>query len=51
LHAADVQIMKDAALIPFQTQSTPLMRSARVHDAVFWPLAVAYDYTNVWLGS
>ena len=51
LHAADVQIMKDAALIPFQTQSTPLMRSARVHNAIFWPFSVEYDYTQVWLGS
>jgi ABC-type transport system substrate-binding protein len=51
LHAADVQIMKDAALIPFQTQSTPLMRSTRVHNAIFWPFSVSYDYTQVWLGS
>lgn len=49
LHAADVQIMKDAPLIPFQTQSTPLMRSDRVHNAVFWPFSVEYDYANVWL--
>jgi peptide/nickel transport system substrate-binding protein len=49
LHAADVRIMKDAALIPFQTQSTPLMRSDRVHDAVFWPFSTEYDYTDVWL--
>jgi ABC-type transport system substrate-binding protein len=49
LHAADVQIMKDAALVPFQTQSTPLMRSDRVHNAVFWPFSTEYDYTNVWL--
>jgi ABC-type transport system substrate-binding protein len=49
LHAADVQIMKDAPFIPFQTQSTPLMRSERVHNAVFWPFSVEYDYTNVWL--
>ncbi|HEY0448500.1 ABC transporter substrate-binding protein [Actinophytocola sp.] len=49
LHAADVQIMKDAAIIPFQTQSTPLMRSTRVHNALFWPFSAQYDYTNVWL--
>lgn len=49
LHAADVQIMKDAALVPFQTQSTPLMRSTRVHNAIFLPLSVQYDYTNIWL--
>jgi peptide/nickel transport system substrate-binding protein len=51
LHDADVQIMKDAALIPFQTQSTPLMRSERLHNAIFWPLSDEYDYTNVWLSS
>jgi ABC-type transport system substrate-binding protein len=49
LHAADQQIMQDAAIIPFQTQSTPLMRSTRVHNAIYWPFAVQYDYTNVWL--
>jgi peptide/nickel transport system substrate-binding protein len=49
LHDADEQIMKDAAFIPFQTQSTPLMRSERVHNAVFWPFSAQYDYTNVWL--
>ncbi|TDV54875.1 peptide/nickel transport system substrate-binding protein [Actinophytocola oryzae] len=49
LHDADTQIMKDAALIPFQTQSTPLMRSERVHNAVFWPFSTEYDYSNVWL--
>lgn len=51
LHAADVQIMKDAPLIPFQTQSTPVMRSERVHNAIFWPFSVLYDYTQIWLGS
>jgi peptide/nickel transport system substrate-binding protein len=49
LHAADQQIMKDAAIIPFQTQSTPLMRSTRVHNAIFSPFSDQYDYTNVWL--
>ncbi len=49
LHDADVQIMSDAAIIPFQTQSTPLMRSTRVHNAIFWPFSSEYDYTNVWL--
>jgi peptide/nickel transport system substrate-binding protein len=49
LHAADQQIMTDAAIIPFQTQSTPLMRSTRVHNAIYWPFAVQFDYTNVWL--
>lgn len=51
VHAADVQIMKDAPFIPFQAQSTPLMRSTRVHNAIYWPFSVQYDYTNVWLAS
>jgi len=49
LHAADMQIMKDAAFVPFQTQSTPLMRSTRVHNAIFWPFSTEYDYTQIWL--
>lgn len=49
LHDADMQIMKDAAFVPFQSQSTPLIRSARVHNAVFWPFSTEYDYSNIWL--
>jgi peptide/nickel transport system substrate-binding protein len=46
-----MQIMKDAAIVPFLTQSTPLMRSERVHNAIFWPFSAEYDYSQVWLGS
>jgi len=48
-HQADEQIMADAAFIPFQTSLTPLFRSARVHNAIFFPLSQQYDITQVWL--
>jgi peptide/nickel transport system substrate-binding protein len=48
-HQADVQIMKDAAIVPFQTQKTALFRSTRVHNAIFLPFSQAYDLTQVWL--
>ena len=50
-HQADEQVMKDAAFIPFQTQLTPLFRSARVHNAIFIPFSEYYDITQVWLSS
>jgi ABC-type transport system substrate-binding protein len=48
-HQADVQIMKDAAIVPLQTQKTALYRSSRVHNAIFLPFSQAYDVTQVWL--
>jgi len=48
-HQADMQIMKDAAIVPFQTQKTALFRSTRVHNAIFLPFSQAYDLTQVWL--
>lgn len=48
-HQADEQIMKDAAIVPLQTQKTALFRSSRVHNAIFWPFSQAYDITQVWL--
>jgi peptide/nickel transport system substrate-binding protein len=50
-HQADEQIMKDAAFIPYQTQLTPIFRSARVHNAIFLPFSEGYDYTQIWLSS
>jgi len=50
-HQADLQCMKDAAFIPFQTQLTPLFRSARVHNAIYQPFSEGYDYTQIWLSS
>ena len=51
MHDADVKIMQDAAIIPFMTQSTPLFRSTRVHNAIYIPTTEQYDYTNVWLSQ
>jgi peptide/nickel transport system substrate-binding protein len=48
-HQADMQIMKDAAIVPFQTQKTALFRSSRVQNAIFQPFSQAYDVTQIWL--
>jgi peptide/nickel transport system substrate-binding protein len=48
-HQADMQIMKDAAIVPLQTQKTALYRSSRVQNAVFLPFSQAYDLTQIWL--
>ena len=48
-HQADVQIMKDAAIVPFQTQKTALFRSSRVRNAIFLPFSQNYDLTQIWL--
>jgi ABC-type transport system substrate-binding protein len=50
-HQADVQIMKDAPFIPFQTQLNAIFRSARVHNAIFLPFSTQYDITQIWLAS
>ncbi|WP_202862544.1 ABC transporter substrate-binding protein [Antricoccus suffuscus] len=49
MHEADMQVMKDAAFVPFQTQSTPIFRSTRVHNALELPSSVNYDITQIWL--
>jgi ABC-type transport system substrate-binding protein len=50
-HQADEKIMSDAPFIPFQTQLTPIFRSARVHNAIFVPFSEEYDITQIWLSS
>lgn len=50
-HQADVAIMKDAPIVPFQTQKTALYRSTRVHNAIFFPFSQSYDVTQIWLGQ
>jgi ABC-type transport system substrate-binding protein len=50
-HQADVKVMADAPFIPFMTQLTPLMRSTRVHNAIFLPFSDSYDITQIWLSS
>ena len=48
-HQADMQIMKDAAIVPLQTQKTALYRSSRVQNAIFLPFSQNYDITQIWL--
>ncbi len=50
-HQADVKIMADAPFIPFMTQLTNVMRSTRVHNAIFSPFGDNYDLSQVWLSS
>jgi len=48
-HQADEQVMADAPFIPIQTQLVLLYRSARVHNAIYFPLSRQYDITQIWL--
>jgi ABC-type transport system substrate-binding protein len=50
-HQADVQVMKDAAFIPFQTQLQAIFHSSRVHNAIYVPFSEQYDVTQIWLSS
>jgi ABC-type transport system substrate-binding protein len=50
-HKADELVMADAAFIPFQASLSPLFRSARVHNAIYFPYTVGYDITQVWLSQ
>ncbi len=51
MHDADMQVMKDAVIVPFQTQSTPIFRSSRVHNAIELPPTSFYDWTQIWLSN
>jgi peptide/nickel transport system substrate-binding protein len=46
---ADMQIMKDAAIVPITDQYTPLYHSSRVHNAIYYPPNQLYDVTQAWL--
>ncbi|WP_051944283.1 ABC transporter substrate-binding protein [Streptacidiphilus rugosus] len=48
-HKADQQLMSIAAIIPFQSQSDPVFRSDRVHNAIFESFSQSYDVTEAWL--
>ncbi len=55
-HAADMQIMKDAAIVPMASQNFPSYASSRVKEAgastaVFAPNIGQTDITNVWLAN
>ena len=48
-HQADMQIMRDAPIIPIETQKLPLFHSSRVQNATFSPFSQNFDLTNLWL--
>lgn len=48
-HQADMQIMKDAAVVPILAQKTPTFHSSRVENFLFLPSSQNGDITNVWL--
>jgi peptide/nickel transport system substrate-binding protein len=50
-HAAGVQIMRDAAIIPIETQRLPLFHSSRVQNAIYSPFSENFDVTNLWLSE
>jgi peptide/nickel transport system substrate-binding protein len=48
-HMADMQIMKDAAIVPFMNNNTPLYHSSRVKNVIYMPGAQQFDVTQLWL--
>jgi peptide/nickel transport system substrate-binding protein len=50
-HNADMQIMKDAAIVPFMAQYTPWYHSTRVKNAIWYPTSQQFDLTNLWLSG
>lgn len=48
-HQADMQVMKDAVIVPFTNQNTPLYKSTRVHNAIVSWINLLYDPTQLWL--
>jgi ABC-type transport system substrate-binding protein len=50
-HQADTQTMRDAAIIPIETQRLPLFHSSRVHNTIYSPFSENFDVTNLWLSG
>jgi ABC-type transport system substrate-binding protein len=50
-HLADVQAMKDAALIPIDVHDHAIFASSAVHNLFIDPYSRVGDVTNVWLSS
>jgi peptide/nickel transport system substrate-binding protein len=48
-HQADVQVMKDAVIVPFTNQNTPYYKSTRVKNAIWYWTDQLYDPTQLWL--
>lgn len=45
----DRQVMKDAVIVPFKTETFPIYRSERVQNALYMPRERKYDLTQIWL--
>jgi peptide/nickel transport system substrate-binding protein len=50
-HQADLQIMRDAAIVPIETQKLPLFHSSRVQNASYSPFSENFDVTNLWVSG
>jgi peptide/nickel transport system substrate-binding protein len=48
-HQVDMQVMKDAAIVPFMNNNVPLYHSSRVKNAIYMPGAQQFDVTQLWL--
>jgi peptide/nickel transport system substrate-binding protein len=48
-HQADMQVMKDAVIVPFTNQNTPGYHSSRVKNAIWSWTNQLYDPTQLWL--
>jgi peptide/nickel transport system substrate-binding protein len=48
-HAADMQVMKDAAFFPITNPQQALYHAAQVHNTIYIPAMQGFDYTNVWI--
>jgi peptide/nickel transport system substrate-binding protein len=48
-HQADMQVMKDAVIVPFTNQNTPAYHSSRVKNAIWSWTNQLYDPTQLWL--
>ncbi len=50
-HAADEQVMKDAAFYPITNPKYAVYHATQVHNAIFLPEFENFDPTNVWLSK
>ncbi len=50
-HQADMQIMKDAVIVPVMDQGFAMISSSRVRNAMFNPNIGEHDITNLWLAN
>jgi peptide/nickel transport system substrate-binding protein len=46
---AGQQVMKDAVIVPFMTQDTPLFASSRLRGLIYSPIAELYNPTQIWI--